>query len=481
MIGGMVLLLHVASLPVLYVSVDRTVRRSQQDMFVNHARAYSKMLTEHIESGLTASDDSRLASLLDTLALQGELVDATITSGERSWHSDLLPHVAARSSSPDDYAFGTNADDAYYVSTQLTLRNNPATLRIGFDERPTREGIERTRTAVLTALGVYAFFVMAMGWFLSRFLARPLRELQASSRRVATGDLSHKLDTTSRIREFRGLASDLETMRRELVGLNRNLENQIAERAILESRIRQKQRLETVGTLAGGVAHELNNVLVPIALYSDMVLDSIHEDHPAHDELLQLRAAVGRAGEIVSRVLVFSSRLEGQSLQPLDIAPAVEEGIRLFAALRPASIDISSSIASPACRVLADHTLVVQVVLNLCTNSYHAMRDDGGSLQVELREIVDATNGSLPGHSGTVIQLTVSDTGHGMDSATKDRMFEPYFTTRSVGEGTGLGLSLVHGIVTAMNGTITVESEPGRGTRVTILLPAIDAIPTKGH
>jgi signal transduction histidine kinase len=419
--------------------------------------------------------------LLDTLALQGEVVDATITSGEHSWHSDLLPHAPSRPASQDDYAFGTNDDDAYYVSTQLTLRDKPATLRIGFDERPTREGIERTRTAVLAALGLYAFFVMAMGWFLSRFLARPLRELQASSRRVAMGDLSHNLDTTSRIREFRGLANDLETMRRELVGLNRNLENQIAERAVLESRIRQKQRLETVGTLAGGVAHELNNVLVPIRLYSDMALDSIHADHPAHEDLVQLRAAVGRAGEIVSHVLVFSSRLEGQSLQPLDIAPAVEEGIRLFAALRPASIDISSRIASPTHRVLADHTLVVQVVLNLCTNAYHAMRDDGGSLQVELVEIAHASTGTNAVDSGTAIQLTVTDTGHGMDTATKDRMFEPYFTTRPVGEGTGLGLSLVHGIVTAMNGTITVESEPGRGTRITIILPAIDAISTKGH
>jgi signal transduction histidine kinase len=423
------------------------------------------------------TDESRLGSLLDSLALGGEVNDAELVEGTRTWRSELLPEPQVPTTKSDDYAFGANSDYTYYVSTQLTIRGMPATLRIGFDERPTLEGITRTRAAVLAALGIYSVSVMAAAWFLSRYLARPLGELQTASRRVAMGELTQKLDTSSRIREFRALANDLESMRRELVGLNASLEEQILERAALESRIRQKQRLETVGTLAGGVAHELNNVLVPISLYSELALDSIGPEHAARDELVQLQAAVRRAGDIVSRVLVFSSRLEGQSRIPTDIAPAVEEGVRLFTALRPANIVIDADISGTTQKVLADHTLVVQVVMNLCTNAYHAMREDGGRLHVALRDFPDSGDGARPPVKHSHVRLTVEDSGHGMDAPTKERMFEPYFTTRPVGEGTGLGLSLVHGIVTEMGGSIAVESEPGKGTRVSILIPVFGSQP----
>jgi signal transduction histidine kinase len=264
-------------------------------------------------------------------------------------------------------------------------------------------------------------------------------------------------------------------MRRELVGVTARLEQQLAEHSLLEARLRQKQRLETVGTLAGGVAHEFNNVLVPITLYAELALDSLTPDQTAHQDLKRVIAAVRRATSIVSKILTFSRHLEVGSLKPIDIAAAVDEGLRLFTALRPTDIEITTDIAADCRAALADTTLVVQIVMNLCTNAYHAMRPLGGKLHIGLHNVDVPAGSPAELAPGPYVCLSVVDTGHGMDQATRDRIFEPYFTTREVGKGTGLGLSVVHGIVASMGGSIHADSAPQRGTTMQVLIPAVAA------
>jgi two-component system, cell cycle sensor histidine kinase and response regulator CckA len=174
---------------------------------------------------------------------------------------------------------------------------------------------------------------------------------------------------------------------------------------------------------------------------------------------------------VVEKMLAFSRELESEGPDWIDIAPAVEEGLRLFAALVPPSIELRSSIQSPCQPVLADRTLVIQLVMNLCTNAYQAMRVAGGVLELRLADVTLPADAALKRAAGRYVELRVTDTGHGMDAATIERIFEPFFTTREVGDGTGLGLSVVHGIVTSLGALIVVDSVPGKGSEFRVQFP----------
>jgi signal transduction histidine kinase len=471
-IGLAVIVLHAFLLPLLYYGVDYSVRSSHEDMFVNHVRGYSKTLADEIEAGAISSRDEDMTSFLDSLALGGEVTFAEFIQGGRVLRSSLLPVTDPGRTPPEDYAFGRGLENVYFVSTELVVNGDSATLRLGFDETPTLEGISQTRRGVLVSLGAYMVAIMLSAWLFSFYLARPLKELRAVSRRIASGDFSRRLDAHSSIQEVRDLAADLETMRGELVGVNSRLAQQMAEHSVLEARLRQKQRLETVGTLAGGVAHEFNNVLVPITLYTEMALDSIGQDHAAHADLQRVMSAVRRATSVVGKVLTFSRHLDSRPSSAIDIAPAVDEGLRLFTALRPRNIEIVTAIAPDCLPVDADQTLIVQMVMNLCTNAYQAMDETGGTLRVALRNVDSASDNLGNVAKGQYVELTVADTGSGMDEATVERIFEPFFTNREVGKGTGLGLSVVHGIVTSMGATINVHTILGKGTTFQVLIPA---------
>jgi signal transduction histidine kinase len=278
------------------------------------------------------------------------------------------------------------------------------------------------------------------------------------------------LQVTSNIREIDDLAQDLDSMRRELVGASARLAAHIEEREQLETRLRQKQRIETVGTLAGGLAHEFNNVLVPITLFSQLALDRIPPEHPAHADMTRMMGAVARATSVAGKILTFGRHGGDNETRLLDINDAVREAIELFSALCPADVRLLVSLEEGCDPVIADPTLIVQVVMNLCTNSLQAMRPAGGDLWISTRTIGGQSMIGDRGASARYVELTVEDTGHGMDAETLERIYEPFFTRREVGQGTGLGLSIVHGIVTSLRGTIQVQSSPGRGTVFHVLL-----------
>lgn len=462
--------LHAVLVPALYFSIAHSVQTNHADFFTNHVRAYSHTLAEELESGYLEADDNALQNFLDGLALGGEVAYVEFDRGDRVFRSELLPPPGGAAHPTEDFTFGGGKDRIYHLSLSMIARDHPATLRLGFDEAPTLESIASTLRGVLLSLAAYSIAVLGAAWILSRRVSRPLRELQADSRRVAMGEHPLPLHARSTIREIIDLTSDLNTMRTALLGLNAQLAARMVEQQMLERRLRQKRRLETVGTLAGGLAHEFNNVLVPITLFSEIALEKISPDHAAHEDVQRVLISARRAINVTGKVLTFSRVGHSHSTAATDLTHAVQEAINLFRVSMPANISLDLHLEEDCWLATGDETLIVQIVLNLCTNGAQAM-PEGGELVVTTRNTEVADHNTLGLKAGPYVELSVSDTGHGMDAETLERIYEPFFTSREVGKGTGLGLSVVHGIVTALQGSIRVQSEPGRGTVFQVLFP----------
>jgi two-component system cell cycle sensor histidine kinase/response regulator CckA len=243
----------------------------------------------------------------------------------------------------------------------------------------------------------------------------------------------------------------------------------------LEDQLRQAQKMESIGTLAGGIAHDFNNILGIILGNAELAMDDIYEGNPARLNLQEIRTAGLRAKDVVHQLLSFARKTAVEK-KPTNIAPIIIESLKLLRASIPTSIEIRQNITKEVHTILADPTQINQILINLCTNAHHAM-PGGGILEVGLTNVKldeDATAQHSDLNPGPYVHLTVTDTGQGMDPEIKDRIFDPYFTTKDVGKGTGLGLSVVHGIVKNHGGGISVNSELGKGTTFGIYFPVIE-------
>jgi len=242
--------------------------------------------------------------------------------------------------------------------------------------------------------------------------------------------------------------------------------------ARMEAQLRQVQKLEALGTFAGGIAHEFNNVLGAIRGYLELALMTL-ETVPNADKVKSKLEAAWRGGErareLVKQILAFSRRTE-QEAQPLEVLPIIKESLKLLRASIPTTIEIRQNLQPRCGLVLADPTQINQILMDLCSNAYHAMSGKGGALEISLEPVQAEADVDLP--AGAYVRLTVSDTGHGMDQKTLSRIFDPFFTTKPVGEGTGMGLSAIHGIVQNLGGAIKVSSELGRGATFQVYLPS---------
>jgi len=255
------------------------------------------------------------------------------------------------------------------------------------------------------------------------------------------------------------------------------LEHHIAgrRRSQLEAQLRQSQQMEALGTLAGGIAHDFNNLLTAIGSNADLALTEASVTPQVKEHLTELRKAHARATDLVKRILLFSRRQEANRT-PTALGPVVEEAVKLLRASLPAMIDIQFAVAPDLPAVLVDGSQIHQVIMNLGTNAAHAMGERGGVLRIGLDLV---TVGESPSASsadlgaGPHVRISVSDTGAGMSPEIRARLFEPFFTTKGT-SGTGLGLSVAHGIVTDHGGAITVESAIGQGSTFHVYLPAVD-------
>src|SRR5262245_7167377 len=253
----------------------------------------------------------------------------------------------------------------------------------------------------------------------------------------------------------------------------------ITERLQLETQLRQSQKIQALGTLVGGIAHDFNNILAAVMGYADLTLQAVPRESVAWKNLKQILVAGERARYLVQQMLTFSRQAK-QERQPLQLHLLVKEVLELLRAVFPATITLRQEIDLHTSTVLANPTQMQQVLMNLCTNAAHAMRQTGGVLEVRLDAVDFAAESALPHlelKPGPYIRLTVRDTGHGMAPEVLERIFEPFFTAKDVGEGTGLGLAVVHGIITEHGGAITAESTPGQGTTFVIYLPHSASLP----
>ncbi|WP_304511846.1 ATP-binding protein, partial [Desulfobacula sp.] len=246
----------------------------------------------------------------------------------------------------------------------------------------------------------------------------------------------------------------------------------ITERKQFESHLQQAQKMEAIGTLAGGIAHDFNNILFPILGYADLLLADIPEDSPFRDGLNQIHTSALRAKDLVRQILTFA-RQDSTEVILMKMQLVVKEALRLIRSTIPTTIDIIQDIRADCGTIKADPTQIHQIVMNLATNAYHAMEETGGELKVSLKEVeLGEQDVITPDMTpGDYACLTIADTGTGMDKDVTEKIFDPFFTTKGIGKGTGMGLSVVHGIVKNMNGAVKVYSEPGKGTEFHVYFP----------
>jgi PAS domain S-box-containing protein len=249
----------------------------------------------------------------------------------------------------------------------------------------------------------------------------------------------------------------------------------ITEQKKLEGQLHHALKMESIGTLAGGIAHDFNNIIGIILGNSELAMDDIPEGNPARFNLKEILTASRRAKDMVRQLLSFARKTQLEK-KPTNIIPIVKDSLKLLRSSLPTSIELRQNIAENVCTILADPTQINQILINLCTNADHSM-PDGGIIEVTLENVKlneDTTAQYKDLTPGWYVNLTVRDTGHGISPKEMNRIFDPYFTTKELGKGTGMGLSVVHGIVKGHNGLITVESELGKGSSFSIFFPAIE-------
>ena len=257
-------------------------------------------------------------------------------------------------------------------------------------------------------------------------------------------------------------------------GLQMFIYEDLTERKLLETQLVQAQKMEAMGGLAGGIAHDFNNILSAIMGNAEIALYHLQGQPSVRYSIEQILKASQRARDLVRQILAFS-RQTAQELRPVEVGSIVREALKLLRATLPASIEIRLNQTASNDTIMADPTQIHQVLINLCTNAQHAMSESGGVLEIGLSNL-EPDSSMLEDHldltPGTYLKVSVSDTGQGMPPETLDKIFEPYFTTKEMGVGTGLGLTVIHGIVKNLHGVIMVASTPGQGTRFDMLFPS---------
>jgi len=474
-----VLVIHAVLMPLLFSGLLFIVERSHADIFVDQVRSYGNLLADELELGDALVSQERTRALLDSFILSGRGNYAEVVHDGKSLQNTIAP-AAHGEFLGDDFEFGDHHDLSYFISIPVNRKDGQWVLRLGFDESQTWEHIARTRHQILFALVLFTVVSVTLAFWLATRIAKPMSHLRSAARQIANGNFDAHLSAQSSIYEVQELASHLESMRSELVGINARLSREVIERAsaeaqrrALEERLRHSERVATVGTLAGGIAHEFNNIMTPILLYAQTARDEIPAESAAAGDLTRVIAAAHRARSLVNRILAFSRDFGTGSNALVRIPSVVHEALELLRAVVPSNVEIKLEARQDLPAVLGDAGLVHQLVMNLCTNACQAMRPKGGLLNVKITRERDPADPRV--NPGDYVVLEVSDTGHGMDARTAERIFEPFFTTREVGEGTGLGLSVAHGIAAGMRAQIVVDSEPGCGARFRVFFPAANA------
>ncbi len=309
------------------------------------------------------------------------------------------------------------------------------------------------------------------------YVGVPLKDRNGEAIGLLCALSRHRLDLPRRTEEVMHIiaakaSSELEHRRME------------EEKNGIERQLHQAQKMEAIGTLAGGIAHDFNNILAVILGCAELAVEDVEQQSNVHRNLREVINASNRARDLVKQILTFSRMKDDQDPMPVLVSPIIKEAVRFMRASLPATINIRHNVAADTGMALAHPTQIHQIVFNLCANASYAMRERGGLLEICLANMEIGPPGSKEYphvKPGSYITLTVRDTGEGMEPAVLERSLEPYYTTKPPGEGSGLGLAVVHGIVKRCGGEIDIRSEPGRGATFRIFLPRVVGEPARSR
>lgn len=308
-------------------------------------------------------------------------------------------------------------------------------------------------------------FAMVVSSSIGSGIRQTVRELENMMRDVVAGKLDVRGDPGSVGDDFKGVVRRTN----ELVD---TLAVQMDEKRKLEEHMQFTQRLEAIGTLAGGIAHDFNNILTSMFAYAEIINSELPEDSHLKDNLDQLVFSIRRGTALVRQILMFSRQVKPEK-KPVQVCAVVAETVKLLEVTLPKSIVIKYNVIPEDLWIKVDPSQIHQVLINLSTNAYHAMKDTGGTLTITAAK-QDYRRRTLPGlDKGKYCKITVKDSGHGIATHIRSRIFDPFFSTKPVGEGTGMGLSLVHGIVSGYGGIVQVDSTPGEGSVFDVYLPLL--------
>lgn len=481
------LAIHAVLVPALYLAITRVVDGQVIAAFIDDARAYGRIVVDGLENLGPTSGRAELVRYLDGAILGGHTVYAAILDEDNQRVSSALTSGEDVGAFQEDFGFDMHGDDIYYLSMAFASSTGTKVLQLGFDETAVTEDIASVRRTMIWILGAYVVLTLTAAALLSTTIVRPIRWLQRTGRRVALGEFDERLVTDSSIVEIKELAENLEQMRMGLVGANSRLRQEIvdrekaqAEQRSLERRLHDAQRLESLGTLAGGVAHEFNNVLQPMLMYAELAMDELPSESESANFVDQIYRLGTRARGLSRQILTFSRKASDVDFSTQSLQPVIEEATTMFRALTPATTVLRVRVDAGVGAVRCEAGQINQAVVNLCNNASSAVRKSGGWIEVRLREVEFEAGESPPVDlpPGTYAVIEVEDNGTGMSREIASRIFEPFYTNKPVGSGTGLGLSVVHGIVQAHGGDIAFRTSPGKGSLFQIFLPVVAAAST---
>ncbi|MBF0119049.1 MAG: response regulator [Desulfobacterales bacterium] len=416
------------------------------------------------------------------------------------------------------YAKGIDGNRRIYAFKRLRLKEDEKPyiyIRLGVPENYILSNPEKELKINILMLGIAFVLALIGAWIIGDIsIVNRLKRLVNAVKQIGEGNFNVRTGLNyDRGGEIGFLAQSVDIMAEALKKREDDREYAEREKHKLENQIRQSQKMEAIGKLAGGIAHDFNNILSPILGWTELALSNITEENVLKEPLETILKSTHRAKDLVKQILALSRQSEQEAI-PVQVSIIIKEIVKFMRASLPSNIEIKEQISKKAysSKTIADPTQIHQILLNLCINAAYAMREKGGLLEISLSETnLDADftakhaisnqpqvfldsrfrgNDVIPTEvgihvagklmdgyleTGEYLHLTVSDTGHGMDENVKSHIFEPYFTTKPIGEGTGIGLSLVYGIVKNCGGLITVDSEQNKGSVFNIFLPKSSA------